>query len=312
MQIQLRDYSETQQAEVMKILNLDWVSELEQGVKSNPTCCPHCKSEGVRKNGKTNGVQRYKCASCDKTFGATNNTPFFRTQKTFDQWNDFIKLMFDEKPMGVRELGKRIGVDHRTAYFWRHKVLNALNTVKGATLTGVVEADETYMRLSFKGQRKLPRGWKRRKRKRGLSKQQVCVLTAMDRTKNMLLRSTCLASPSAQRITDVLGPYTARDAVLVTDGLLAYQGFARNLGLTHEVLGCATEVRGAYHVQHVNSLHYNFKKRIMVPFNGVATKYLDHYLTYYKWSKLDVVGALVQPTASVSCAELTQRRMTLK
>ena len=37
-----------------------------------------------------------------------------------------------------------------------------------------------------------------------------------------------------------------------------------------------------YHIQHINSLHSNLK-RWMTRFNGVATKYLENYMKWFKW-----------------------------
>ena len=47
---------------------------------------------------------------------------------------------------------------------------------------------------------------------------------------------------------------------------------------------------------------------------GVATKYLDNYMAFYKWrnDNADVAAQLAQKTASVTCAELTAMQMHLK
>jgi len=60
----------------------------------------------------------------------------------------------------------------RTAFTWRHKILHAMRGMEGSGLSGIVEADETYFPLSFKGQRKgMPRPPRRRgqkSKKRGI------------------------------------------------------------------------------------------------------------------------------------------------
>ena len=92
--------------------------------------------------------------------------------------------MFQGK--SIRKIAKELKISVTTAFYWRHKILNVLKKNYSPVLKGVVEADETYFRLSFKGQRKtFPKGRHPRKRgkapKRGVSKEQVCVLTAIDR-----------------------------------------------------------------------------------------------------------------------------------
>ena len=315
MIINLNNCTKAQKLEVGKILNLDFNDGIRRQLAENVDHCPHCGSTSFQKYGKVKGRQRYRCNDCKKTFGTTNNTPFYRSQKDLDQWSDYLELMF-ESHLSVRKLAKKVGIYYKTSFYWRHKVLNALDSVNmDGKLSGVVEADETYFTLSFKGQRSgLPRKARKRGgevRVRGLSKEKVCVLTAVDRSRKSLLKSTCLASPKTQDVINVLAPHIARDAVLVTDRHKAYVGLAELLDLTHERLGKATERRKSYHVQNINSMHSNLK-RFMRPFNGVATKYLDHYLAFYKWNGQDAVAALMQPTASVTCEQLTQRRMTLK
>lgn len=39
---------------------------------------------------------------------------------------------------------------------------------------------------------------------------------------------------------------------------------------------------GLYHIQHINGLHSNLKKW-MNRFNGVATKYLNNYIKWFKY-----------------------------
>lgn len=309
---------EQQQEHKDFLLNL-FRGKLEQKLSYNTKQCPHCNSTSLKSAGSCRGKKRYKCKSCKKTFGDTNDTAFYHSKLSPAQWLHFIELMFS-KPMGLKKIAAEVGIHYVTAFYWRHKLLHAVQEAQdNGKFAGIVEADETYIPLSFKGQRSgLPR--KARKRggevtKRGLSKEQVCVLTAMDRNsgrKSSLMQSTCLATPTAAQIANVLGPrISAHNAVLVTDGMRAYGKFARNAGLSHHVLDSATARWGGYHVQNINSLHSNFKT-FMKTFRGVATKYLDHYLTYYKWTEQDAVAAVTKRTSSVTRNQLRHMCMTLK
>ena len=309
--------TDEQQIEARDFLNNLFKGNLALQLHENVNECPHCGSTSYKKFGKVRGKQRYMCknSSCKRTFGDNNKTAFYHSKKSLETWNHYIELMFSKSaPLSVRKIAAEVGIHYTTALYWRHKVLHVLEQVPGVMLNGIVEADETYYRLSFKGQsaKNIPQGWKKRKIKRGLSKQQVCVLTAMDRTKTMLLRSTCLAKPTGTQVTDVLAGHVATGALLVTDRHNAYPICARNLGLAHEVLNCATSKgRNGIHVQHVNNLHSQLRG-FMRPFKGVATKYLDHYLGYYKWTKQNPLPEVVPPTASVTREQLRAMKMTLK
>ena len=313
-------YEELTQEEKLQIkekVTLEFERNLGAKLAESVTHCPNCKHTQFQKVGKTRGIQRYKCKFCNKTFNAKTKTAFHCTKKSLETWNHYLNLMFSNQ-MSLRKIAKATGIDLRTTFFWRHKILNALKELDNPKLSGIVEADETYFALSYKGKKRdLPRPPHKRGKqikKRGLSKDQVCVIGAIDRTKSTLLESTCLASPKISDITRVLGPHIARDALLVTDFGKAFPGFARNLDLKHYPLEKRTSDNESIHRQTVNSLHAQVK-RFMRPFNGVATKYLDHYMTYYKWSGQDAdetAADLAQSTASVTCSALTAMQMRLK
>ncbi len=313
-------YNELTQEEKLQIkekATLEFERSLGVKLAESVTHCPNCESIRIRTAGKARGVQRYKCKDCGKTFGAKKDTAFHHTKKSLETWNHYLNLMFSRQ-MPLRKIAKATGINLRTAFFWRHKVLNALKELDNPKLSGIVEADETYFALSYKGKKRdLPRPPHKRGKqikKRGLSKDQVCVIGAVDRTKAALLKSTCLANPKISDVTRVLGPHIARDALLVTDVGKAFPGFARNLDLKHYPLEKRTSDNESIHRQTVNSLHAQVK-RFMRPFNGVATKYLDHYLIYYKWSGQDAdetATELAQTTAHVTCSDLTAMQMRLK
>ena len=86
----------------------------------------------------------------------------------------------------MRDTAAILGVNAKTAFRWRHRFLESLRAIQPESLSGVVEADETFFRESFKGQRTgLPRPAKKRgtpAKKRGLSKEQIPVIVARDRS----------------------------------------------------------------------------------------------------------------------------------
>lgn len=142
--------------------------------------CPHCKSTSFVKNGTSRGTKRFLCKDCGKSFTTTTNTIFFNKKKDLSVWQKYIHCMIEK--YSLRKSAEICNIALSTAFYWRHKILDALqNMMNEVELDGVVEADETFMPLSFKGHHKnfnLPRLSKRRgspASMRGLSKEQVCV-----------------------------------------------------------------------------------------------------------------------------------------
>ena len=50
-----------------------------------PRACPHCSSSLLVKNGSANGLQRFKCRHCARTFNALTGTPLARLHLR-DKW----------------------------------------------------------------------------------------------------------------------------------------------------------------------------------------------------------------------------------
>ena len=99
---------------------------------------------------------------------------------------------------------------------------------------------------------------------------------------------------------EALGPVVARDALLVSDANRCYPPVAAALDIPHESInGSAGErVRGAVHIQTVNSRHSQIKG-FLRGFRGIATEYLDSYL---RWFHLIELGDQPSPRACLEAA----------
>lgn len=49
------------------------------------------------------------------------------------------------------KIAERLKIHISTAFYWRHKILNALGSLGFHQLQGIVESDETFFRESMKG-----------------------------------------------------------------------------------------------------------------------------------------------------------------
>ncbi len=142
------------------------------------------------------------------------------------------------------------------------------------------------------------------------TKDKVCVLTATDRRRGRFLRSACLGRMSVDDLRRLFeDPVEWSDSVLVTDGHRAYATLAKERETPHTALK-GGRGRGSLHIQTVNSLHSHLKEWIR-PFRGVATKYIDHYLLYFRRRAADPFPVLVAKDGWTSAASLRGRRMEL-
>jgi len=254
--------------------------QLQQNFEKTPHCV-YCQSKMIIRNGFRSGLTRYRCKCCKKSFNALTGTPFARLRNK-ERWLEYLQCMIDSKT--IRKSAEVCSVHRNTAFRWRHRFLKGSHASQPKLLSGLVEADETYFRESHKGSNKLTRpGRKRGKEgaKRGLSKDQVCVLVACDRNGNQTDYIAGTGPVSSQWLQSHFKKHISSDCVLITDGAASFSSFCSKLAVKHKIVinKEGLRVQGAYHIQNVNSYHSSLKTW-MRRFNGVATKYLNNYLSW--------------------------------
>ena len=208
-----------------KTNDFERVCDLIESLQDNKCHCPHCGEHKVYKHGIVNGLQRYKCRSCNMTFNALTGTPLARLRKK-DLWLPYMDCML--KSMTIRSCSSKLDIDKKTAFLWRHRFTKWLYKNAPKELEGIVETDETYYRYSEKGSKTLQRKPKKRGRdnvKRGLSKDQVCVLVACDRSRHSIEKIAGYGPVKKKWLDKHLSKRIASDAIMVTDGLSAYRSF---------------------------------------------------------------------------------------
>jgi transposase-like protein len=242
--------------------------------------CPHCGRDEIHRWGRANDKPRYRCVDCGKTFNPLTGTPLAGLHYR-DRWKDQAQALIAGETLA--KAAERCKVSYTTAFRWRHRFLSALNLDKPKQLSGIVEADETFILESFKGKRGLAR--KARKRggkasKRGLSLEQIPVIVARDRSG--ATTDAVLARLDTASITAALGHLVARPAELCCDGGSAIKAFARRARVTFHVLpapGNPKPEAPDLHINNVNAYHGRLKEW-MRRFHGVATVNLPNYLSW--------------------------------
>ncbi len=121
--------SEAQKVEVGEVLagrpaGEASVAAVELGVGEDRTC-PHCGAHGAVANGKSRGMQRYLCRSCNRTFGAVTGTPLSGLHRK-DLWLTFSECLANGDTVAVS--AKRCGIAGSTAFRWRHRFLAGINS----------------------------------------------------------------------------------------------------------------------------------------------------------------------------------------
>jgi transposase-like protein len=269
----------------------DYITEVRF---ANGKCCPHCGSVAVVKNGnRADGTQNYRCKDCHSQFNIKSNSIVAHTHKNMDVWQKFIECML--QGLSLRKTAEICSINRNTAFAWRHKVLDTLqNMANDVILDGIVEMDETFFAVSYKGNHKNSKTFKMPRKahhhggiatKRGISKEKVCVPCAVNRSGLSVAQVSNLGHITIKELHAVFDTKIADTAELCTDKMSSYKTFAAENGLNihqFKVGKCDKSDKNSFHIQHINNYHSTLKG-FMYPFKGVSTKYLNNYLIWHNF-----------------------------
>lgn len=258
--------------------------------------CPHCHSTQFKKWGKAGAIQRYRCKGCCKTFNNKTKTPLARLQKCH-LWEEYAHYM--KLKLTLREAASVCGINLKTAFLWRHRFLMAQAGQNDDRLSGIIEVDEFFLAYSEKGSKTITTPKISRKRGGDIDKRtqegQVAVLLSIDCSNHMI--TPILSADTTSEITANFAGNIEDNSVLCSDGSWAYVAIAKQKNCDHKRLinNKVRVIDKVYHIQTVNGAIAHFKGWINGKMKGVATKYLSHYLAWFRESnaKLDKQKILV-------------------
>ena len=137
-------------------------------------------------------VQRWRCRACGARFTSLTGTVLEGSKSDMATWCRFIGLMRFNVPLDA--MAEELGITHQTAWEWRHRVMAAVDGYQDRiVLRDLVWIDETYVNDTD-----LHLGYGVA-RKRGLSRQKVCIAVAIDVHKNPVAVVCGRGKPSSAR-----------------------------------------------------------------------------------------------------------------
>ena len=250
----------------------------------NPDRCPRCGHWHVVKRGKDpDGAQRYLCRNCSQTFRGSTLKVFCTTKLDRATWMRYAECHVDLRTL--REVRERCGVSLKTAWFMRHRVLEAISAsmppFRSSGGDGM-QVDEVYLRESFSGNRRnaecgIPRA--ARKRREGVGNRElICVLTGVNDAGDMFFEIAGRGAIDSERAGAFLDGKVASGAVVSTDGSDAYPKVLKALDVRRHEASPSEE----HGINVVNNLHSRLVC-FLDGFRGVATRRLWNYLAWFKW-----------------------------
>ena len=313
----LKQMTEEQRLQLIHLCNLEndkcKIDKIYLSFKNNHHC-PHCGSNKINKNGTAHKtLPQFICRNCKKTYTIRTNTVFYYSKKDIKIWQEYIELF--SQGLSLRKIVETMDgkISYPTSFYWRHKILEVMkNFDNHDKLEGIVEADETYFNESQKGSRNIEnrkprkRGFSSENRIVGLSHNKVCVLTALDRQKHSFNKPVGYGKVNKDQVS-ILQHRINNNSILITDGDKSYK-VLKDIKLKQLKFGKAQSK--VYHLNNINNFHSKLKQ-FMSRFNGVATKYLDNYVNYFREfrDKIDTFNQLLQLQGYYRIADIKARRV---
>lgn len=251
--------------------------------------CPHCGSFKYNKFGVDKGSKRYRCKECKRTFTEYTGTWMSKIHKK-GLTEGYLKLMEEEKSLD--KIKVELGINKKTAFDWRHKILSGIENTGKGPFQGITESDETFFLISEKGKRissRKPRKRGGKAKKRGISNEQVAVIVTADRLSEIDMTVARIGRIKKIDIQNAIGERTSTQTILCSDSHVSYKGFAIDKKIEHHAIRADLKQyvkKKIYHVQHVNSIDSRMKKWIENRFMGVSTKYLQKYMNWFRYKEM--------------------------
>ena len=259
-------------------------------------CCPYCGKNQFVKHGRYNGIQRYRCKNCRKTFSNTTNSVWKYLKHEPEKWIKFIEFMAQD--YSLRICARVLKISVATAFYWRHKLLHAVeNNIKPEEFVEMVNIKSVYIAKCYKGSRN-KHYTKKQRYENKIARMfhwvpnDVRVLIAREKSNIPLIRTTQPDETFEENIeNNVLS--------IVRENCFVHQQYSKLSGGCRPVVEhnkkLPRNIKKKYSFKvHYNSMtdkipkeeehdpnYFTYLFTWLAQFRGIATKYVDHYFNFF-------------------------------
>ena len=237
-------------------------------------CCPYCASNDFKKDGSRNFKQRYRCKNCGKTFYATTGTVFAATKKNERKWRDFVIQMTNESTLLASH--EYSGVSRNTSLLWRRKLFACFVELNEDTiLHDIIWFDEIYCNVSNKERIYTENGTKLR----GISKNKIGILLALDNHGNHFARVMKRGKPNSKDIDEAVDKHFAENSIIYHDEFHEH-GLMLTRIKPKQIITCNTRNKSSLKLMQPINQFCAYIRHILELHNGERPDHLQEYVSY--------------------------------
>ena len=278
----------TDQELSLVLSNLFSSTKIESNEDYTIDCCPHCGSIRIKKNGHTNGYQRYICLDCKKSFSDKTNSFFKNSKISKDKWLKFIDYEITGITLAEEAYYMKLSIP--TCFKMRHRIYQGISSYvsDNVRLKDTVELDSAYRKINLKGTK--PQNMPRKSKKRGntsaysgISHHKLCIASGIDEHDNMFLKVVGLGSESFEKYKKVFHYFDKVDC-LVTDSKTSMNQVSNKLGTALDKIETKANqkrytTKNGNSLGDINELHQEVTK-LITRTHGISTRYIQGYLDF--------------------------------
>lgn len=281
--------------------------------------CPKCNSGNIVKNGKKKRIQQFKCNDCGSQLTLFTGTILEKTKWHWDIWITVLNMIINSFSLKEMEnvLEKDygcVGINHKTLFLWKHKLIHAIASLPMPELSGIVQIDETFIREAQKGSRSLvsylgkdderePRYGRKPSKYGVMGSEFATVVTAIDNRGYSVCMVSCLGKLTTDLFATLFEEHLQDPSYICSDANSIYEDYCKIFNIAHYVKPSnyltVLEHNGYITPSRVNPLRTKSteeknKKILETLYNNNMIDYISNrgYLTYEEFEELKMLNGL--------------------
>ncbi|HLK27574.1 MAG TPA: IS1595 family transposase [Puia sp.] len=243
--------------------------------------CPYCQHDKcyVIENGK-----RFKCASreCYQKFSVVTGTIMGASNLPVSKWLMAIYILTSSKKgISSYQLGRQIGTSQQSAWFMLHRIRLMMKNRANTLLSGIVEADETYLsrkyRSDYKGlpPEEIDYNMKNKVKNKG------AVIAMAERGGEVRVKA--MFDNNAENVWQAINENVKPVSELHTDESRLYKNDEQPYNIKHVTHYKREWVKGNVHVNTVENFWSVMKRGVYGIYHHISYKHLQRYADEYSY-----------------------------